>query len=738
MADLTEQNDTLASADDATADFRAGTAAYVGLIGDNPIGSPNDVDMIRVDLVANERLQARTFLDTLGDSWLRVFDASGFQLESNDDYFGLASFIDFVAPTTGSYYIGVSSYANSTYDPNIAGSGSRGFYTGSYTLQLLPLERAPIAEPDSAITGEGSALTLSVLDNDGDPDGDPITLIAVNGVAAGPGSTVALASGARLTVNADGTLGYDPNGAFDGLGSGQQAEDGFSYTIDDDNGQGTQATGQVTLTLVGADNPPVTIDDIGATTERASVTIGVLGNDASALPGRPLAVTAINGEAVASGGSVFLASGARVTLNTDQTLTYDPNGQFVALGVGENAEEAFTYAVVDSAGNGGAANVAVTVSGLNDAPLAADDRFATDEETLVTLKVLANDLDPDGDVFAVREINGSAIPRSGIVTLPSGAVLRVGSDGAIAYDPRVAFDALPAGATVRDSFTYEIQDGQGGADIALATVQVSGFGDPNNLVPPRPFNALEYTASHPDLIRAFGTDQALATAHYSDAGFLEQRQITFDGLEYIASYQDLANVFGAVRDAGSSHYITSGFSEGRTTNFNALEYIASYADLSSAFGVNQTAGSTHYLTSGRFEGRSANFDGLAYIAGYADLIRIFGADEDAGAAHYIAVGRTEGRIERFDGLQYIASHADLIQAFGIAADAGSRHYIQSGSRERRTPDDFDEQQYLANYSDLQAAFGNDAEAATRHYIANGFSEGRVDEPLTNAAADFLL
>ena len=207
------------------------------------------------------------------------------------------------------------------------------------------------------------------------------------------------------------------------------------------------------------------------------------------------------------------------------------------------------------------------------------------------------------------------MPASGVVTLPSGAVLTVGADRAVAFDPRAAFDQLPGGVTVSDSFTYEVRDARGAVDTALAIIHISGFADPDNVVPEKQFNALEYTASYPDLIRAFGTNQAAATAHYASNGFREGREITFDGLEYIASYPDLIGAFGNNRDAGSTHFILSGFVEARTTSFNAFEYVASYDDLIGAFGVNQEAGATHYLTSGRVEGRSVTFDGLAYIAG---------------------------------------------------------------------------------------------------------------------------
>ncbi len=76
--------------------------------------------------------------------------------------------------------------------------------------------------------------------HDGDPDGTPIEVTAIDGDPNAVGQTITLASGAKLTVNSDGTFTYDPRGAFDlphsasGAVNGFAA-DGFSYTITGDD-----------------------------------------------------------------------------------------------------------------------------------------------------------------------------------------------------------------------------------------------------------------------------------------------------------------------------------------------------------------------------------------------------------------------------------------------------------------------------------------------------------------------
>jgi hypothetical protein len=129
---------------------------------------------------------------------------------------------------------------------------------------------------------------------------------------------------------------------------------------------------------------------------------------------------------------------------------------------------------------------------------------------------------------------------------------------------------------------------------------------------------------------------------------------------------------------------------------------------------------------------------LEYVASCRDLISAIGVNAFDAQRHFVRHGSVEQRTITFDGLEYIASYSDLITAFGSRRDLGSVHFIEHGLAEGRARDLFDVAQYLANYGDLEAVFGTDQEAATDHFITNGYAEGRTDEPLPNAASDFLL
>lgn len=106
------------------------------------------------------------------------------------------------------------------------------------TVTIVVVNQAPVAVDDSAETTEGVPVTISVLANDYDPDGDPLTLVSVG--PAGHGTT---------TIAGD-AISYAPVAGFCGV-------DSFSYTIADD--YGGEATGTVTVMVRDVTPPTITV-----------------------------------------------------------------------------------------------------------------------------------------------------------------------------------------------------------------------------------------------------------------------------------------------------------------------------------------------------------------------------------------------------------------------------------------------------------------------------------------------
>ena len=117
------------------------------------------------------------------------------------------------------------------FDDIIIGASGAGYGGESYVV--FGFQPAPNAIDDTVNTREDAIVSENVLDNDTDANGNTLTVTEVNNQTTDVGDQITLASGALLTLNADGTFSYDPNGQFDFLNTGETAIDSFTYTVSD-------------------------------------------------------------------------------------------------------------------------------------------------------------------------------------------------------------------------------------------------------------------------------------------------------------------------------------------------------------------------------------------------------------------------------------------------------------------------------------------------------------------------
>ncbi len=194
--------------------------------------------------------------------------------------------------------------------------------TLTVSASTSPANAAPTATADSASTSEDTAVTVSVLGNDSDPDGDALGIASVT-------------QGANGTVvdNGDGTVTYTPNADFNGT-------DSFTYTVSDGNGGTDTATVNVTVNPVN-DAPAASGESI-ATNQDTAITASVLSNDSDP-----------DGDAL-SVASVTQGANGTVVVNGDNTVTYTPVAGFTGT-------DSFTYTVSDGNGGTDTATVSVTV-----------------------------------------------------------------------------------------------------------------------------------------------------------------------------------------------------------------------------------------------------------------------------------------------------------------------------------------------------------------------------------------
>jgi VCBS repeat-containing protein len=397
---------------------------------------------------------------------------------------GTASLADYQAALRLVGYRNTSdapSSATRTVEVVVTDTGTARSAPVSRDVTVAPVNDRPVANDDAYDTGEDDVLTIAspgVLGNDRDADGDRLSVTELNGSAADVGTTVALPSGALLSVAADGSLSYDPNGQFTALRPGETATDTVPYTVADGNGGSSSAT--VSVTVRGANDSPVAADDSYDTSEDDVLTVaspGVLGNDRDA-DGDTLTVDQVDGDAGNVGRSFRTTRGATVTVRADGSLSYDPTGAFDALRPGDTATDTLTYRAGDGS-SGDTATITVTVRGANDRPDANDDAYDTSEDDLLAVAapgLLGNDTDADGDSLTVDQVDGDGANVGRALRTARGATVTVNADGSLTYDPNGAFDALRPGEEVRDTFTYRATDGAA-ADTATVTVTVSGAAD---------------------------------------------------------------------------------------------------------------------------------------------------------------------------------------------------------------------------------------------------------------------
>jgi len=245
--------------------------------------------------------------------------------------------------------------------------------TVNYDFSNLP----PVAEDDSYTLDEETPLVVPVAtgiidSNDTDGDNDTLTVTQLNGVALVSGVPVTLLSGAQLTLNDDGSFTYDPLDAFNNLADGETGTDAFDYQIGD--GDGLFDTAMVTFTINGINDVPTAVDDVFDHTENGTPTTGnVLDpnpTDADSDPDTTdvLTVTEINGSTTDVGSPVAGDAGGLFTIDDQGNLTFEDNGEFEDLALGETRDTTIEYTIDDGNGGTDTATVTVTVTGTNDAP----------------------------------------------------------------------------------------------------------------------------------------------------------------------------------------------------------------------------------------------------------------------------------------------------------------------------------------------------------------------------------
>jgi len=359
---------------------------------------------------------------------------------ANDIYIAATVTLDIeTGPSHGSAQVTADNRILYSPDLNFNGPDSYTYQVCSSTsdcasagvsLSILAVNDPPEPIDDSAVTDSGAAVSIPVLSNDNDLDGDTLQL-----------------QGFDSTSMYGGTIVRDDNQTPDNLSddwliytsaSGFSGDDHFKYWVND--GQLT-VDANVDVTVNAPAQMLVANDDTYSLPRNTTLSIdsanGVLQND-PLLVGSELTCTLVSG-----------ASHGVLALNPDGSFTYTPNTDYVG-------EDSFIY---QSGTDGLVSNPAtVILSVTNGRPVANDDFYTAEPGQLLQVDppgVLANDNDPENESLTIV-----------LEKPPDFGALSIQQDGSFSYQPEQGFTGLA-------TFTYYVDDGEKTSKSAQVQIDVA-------------------------------------------------------------------------------------------------------------------------------------------------------------------------------------------------------------------------------------------------------------------------
>jgi len=348
----------------------------------------------------------------------------------------------------------------------IDGNGGSVMQTATITINGQGVGNSPptVSGAVSAIaTEDDAAFSVDLLDGANDVDGDTLNvtnLMLTGGDASG------------VTFNGN-SLDVDPN-AYNSLAVGESAVITYSYDIEDGNGGTVSQT--ATITITGENDAP---------TVGAALTADV------AEDGSPVSVNLLSGSFDVDGDTVAINNvmglRAGVTFDGTDTVTVDPaDPVFQSLALGDELDIVVTFEVVDGNGGSAAQSLTITLTGTNDDPEVSAETNNVQEGDGITgttdimgnLLASASDIDDGDDVF-VSGVDGQGDGSLG-VTGTYGTLTWDDVTGEYLYaldDSNADVQALIGGETLVETFTFDVEDGNGGFASQTLTITIDGRDD---------------------------------------------------------------------------------------------------------------------------------------------------------------------------------------------------------------------------------------------------------------------
>ncbi len=331
--------------------------------------------------------------------------------------------------------------------------------------------------------------------------------------------------------DADGAFAIDDAGQITVADSAQldfETTATYNLTVEVTDDEGNTGEGTVTVNLTDVNESPTAVaDSANATEDGAPVDIDVLANDTDPDAGDTKKVVSVNTDETV--GTVMIDGDG-----VDNQVNYDVGTAFQDLAAGETTTDTFDYTMEDSEGLQGSATVTVTITGVNDAPI-AQDAGAADDRILVINGQADNSVDLTN---YADDIDSDDSPADLVYAIVDDAALPAGITASIT-DEIITFDASAHDAEVEFEITFNATDSHD-ATSATKSIYLSAI---NN----QPPAITEVTPAQDPTIDEGDSQEFAITA--SDAG----NQPQDDGIAGIVWYLNInGQGFDQVQDEGVS------------------------------------------------------------------------------------------------------------------------------------------------------------------------------------------
>ncbi|MCL1142371.1 Ig-like domain-containing protein [Shewanella gaetbuli] len=339
-----------------------------------------------------------------------------------------------VTYTPDNHYYGVDNFRYKVTDTGGAESN-----IATVDINIQPVNDSPTAVSDVITTDEDVAISVNLLSNDSDIDGDQLDLASVVMVKA--------PVNAQSVTIVNGELQYTPIKNYVGT-------DVLQYQVADQHGALSQIA-SVYISIIGVNDAPVALDDTAQTDEDTAVVIDILQNDSDIEDGT-IEANAIVITTPPQFGSVALDSTSGLVTYTPATDYYgDDSFEYIVKDQGSSIEPAIFSNV---------AKVNITINPVNDAPVVKDDDVTMfEDEQSKRIAVLGNDTDVDSAIDVASLVIVEQ-PAFGLVSIDA-------STGSAIYNANSQYNGY-------DSFTYQVSDIEGSvSNVATVSLSITPIND---------------------------------------------------------------------------------------------------------------------------------------------------------------------------------------------------------------------------------------------------------------------